>query len=364
MPAREVIDAAGGFVGPALVDPHTHLVYAGNRADEFELRCQGKTYVEISKAGGGIMRTVAATRAASEDELVSLALPRLAALLSHGVLTAEVKSGYGLDVQTELKMLRVIKRLNAEQPITLIPTVLALHARPDPSTGSGQALGPLRGSEDWVDTVIDELLPKVAAEKLAVFCDAFVETTAFTADEARRVMKKAVELGLIPRLHVDQLTPGAGAELAGELQAATADHLEHISAAGMRALASAGVVAVLNPTSTLFLRERKYAPGRHLIDNGVCVALCTNCNPGSSNTENVALAMSLACLENGLTPYEAYLGFTRNAARALRLPEAGRLVVGGPADAVIYDCKSYRTLPYHLGGNEVRAVLKEGRVVR
>jgi imidazolonepropionase len=350
MPARRNVDAQGGFVGPGLVDPHTHLVFAGDRSAEFEQRCEGKTYLEIAQAGGGILKTVEATRKASEDELVALALPRLAALLSHGVTTAEVKSGYGLTVDSELKMLRAIKRLNAAQPVTLIPTVLPLHTRPkdDPS---------------WVDVVVNELLPAVARDQLAVFCDAFVEKTAFTADEARRVMKRAVELGLTPRLHVDQLSPGAGAELAAELGAATADHLEHVTAEGMNALARAGVVAVLNPTSTLFLRERKYAPGRALIDAGVSVALCTNCNPGSSNTENVALAMSLACLENGLTPWEAYLGFTRNAARALKLPEAGRLVVGGPGDAVLYRCKSYRTLPYHLGMSEVRAVIKNGRLL-
>jgi imidazolonepropionase len=345
-PAREVIDARGGFVGPGLVDPHTHLVFAGDRAAEFEQRCQGKTYLEIAQSGGGITRTVEATRAASEDELVELALPRLAALLSHGVTTAEVKSGYGLDVENELKMLRVIQKLNARQPITLIPTVLALHSRPD---------------DKWVDTVVNELLPRVG--KLAVFCDAFVEKTAFTADETRRVMKKAVELGLIPRLHVDQLTPGAGAELAAELKAATADHLEHVSGEGIKALAFAGTVAVLNPTSTLFLREAKYAPGRALIDGGVRVALCTNCNPGSSMTENVALAMSLACLQNGLTPREAYEGFTKNAALAVRRPDLGALYAGGPGDAVLYNCASYQTLPYHLGMSEVRTVIKAGRRV-
>ena len=340
----DTLDARGSFVGPGLVDCHTHLVFGGERSAEFEQRCRGATYLEIAQSGGGIKRTVEATRAASEKELAYAAVPRLVSLLSHGVTTAEVKSGYGLEVDAELKMLRAIKSLDGVQPVKLVPTLLALHSR----------------REGWVEAVLDELLPRVAEARLAVFCDAFVEKTAFTADEARRVLNAAKKLGLTPRLHVDQLTAGSGAELAAELGAASADHLEHVSAEGIAALAKSGTVAVLAPTSTLFLREKKYAPGRALADAGVPVALCTNCNPGSSMTENVALVMALACLECGLTPAEAYLGFTRNAARALRLPEAGRLFVGGPADVVVYQCPSYRTLPYHLGVSEVRHVLKDG----
>ncbi len=340
----DTLDARGSFVGPGLVDPHTHLVFGGDRSAEFEQRCRGATYLEIAQAGGGIKRTVDATRAASEKELAYGAVPRLVNLLAHGVTTAEVKSGYGLEVNAELKMLRAVKALDGVQPVALVPTLLALHTRAD----------------GWLEVVLDDLLPRAAEAKLAVFCDAFVEKSAFTADEARRVLTAAKGLGLAPRLHVDQLTPGAGAELAAELGAATADHLEHVSPEGIAALAKAGTVAVLAPTSTLFLRERKYAPGRALADAGVPVALCTNCNPGSSMTENVSLVMALACLECGLTPAEAYLGFTRNAARALRLPDAGRLFVGGPADVVVYQCPSYRTLPYHLAQTEVRQVLKAG----
>ncbi len=343
-PGDDELDARGSFVGPGLVDCHTHAVFGGDRAAEFEQRCRGATYLEIANAGGGIKRTVEATRAAPEKELAYGAVPRLVNLLSHGVTTAEVKSGYGLEVNAELKMLRAIKSLDGLQPVKLVPTVLALHTRAD----------------GWIEAVLDDLLPRVAEAKLAVFCDAFVEKSAFTADEARQVLGRAKELGLVPRLHVDQLTAGGGAELAAELGAATADHLEHVSPEGIAALAKSGTVAVLAPTSTLFLRERKYAPGRALIDAGVTVALCTNCNPGSSMTENVSLVMSLACLECGLTPAEAYLGFTRNAARALKLPDAGRLFVGGPADVVVYQCPSYRTLPYHLGVTEVRHVLKDG----
>jgi imidazolonepropionase len=349
--AAQTIDARGGFVGPGLVDPHTHLVFGGDRSAEFDQRCRGATYLEIAQSGGGIARTVEATRAASEDDLVKAALPRLAALLAQGVTTVEIKSGYGLDIDNELKMLRAIKRLKSLQPIKIVPTLLALHSRP-------------KDQPNWVTLVIDFLIPVVAEEGLAVFCDAFVEKTAFTIDEARDVLTAASLRGLIPRLHVDQLTAGGGAELAADLHSATADHLEHITPTGITALAQAGVVAVLAPVTTLFLREHRYAPGRALIDAGVTVALCTNCNPGSSMTENAALAMGLGCLENGLTPAEAYLGFTRNAARALRLPDAGRLFIGGPADAVVYRCASYRTLPYHLGVSEVRQVFIGGKEAR
>jgi len=351
-PETEELDARGSFAGPGLVDCHTHLVFGGERSAEFELRCQGKTYLEIAAAGGGIASTVAATRAAKERELTYGAMPRAIGLLSHGVTTAEVKSGYGLDLDNELKMLRAIKALNTMQAVRLVATVLPLHALPPEHKDS-------RGL--YVKLCVDELLPKVAAEKLARFCDAFVEQSAFTADEARTLMKRARELGFIPRLHVDQLTAGrGGAELAAELQCATADHLEQVSPEGIAALARTNTVAVLAPTSTLFARARPYAPGRALRDAGVTVAVCTNCNPGSSMSENASLAMGLACLENGLTPAEAYLGFTRSAAAALMMPELGRLFVGGPADVVVYQCKSYRALPYHLGVSEVRHVLKDG----
>jgi len=348
----DVIDAGGGLVSPGLVDAHTHLVFAGDRADEFAQRCAGATYLEIAQKGGGILSTVRATQLASEKELVELALPRLAALLAQGVTTAEVKSGYGLTVDDELKMLRVIRRLQGLQPISLVPTLLALHAVPQGVDRSA-----------WVRTVLTELLPRVAQDKLAVFCDVFVEQSAFTADEAREVLRAARALGLLPRLHVDQLTPGKGAELAAELSAVTADHLEHASDAGMRALGAAGTVAVLAPISTLYLRQRPFANGRKLRDAGVSVALCTNCNPGSAMTENVALAMGLACLECGLTPLEALEAFTGNAAHALRVQHAGHLRLGDPADVVIFKAKSPAHLVWHLGQSEVRAVLKAGKLV-
>ncbi|ADO72506.1 imidazolonepropionase [Stigmatella aurantiaca] len=352
--ATQVLDAGGMFVGPGFVDPHTHLVFAGERASEFDLRCQGATYLQIAQAGGGIVSTVRATRAASEEELIQWALPRLQRLLEYGVTTAEVKSGYGLDLENELKMLRVVRRLGQLTPVELVPTLLCAHAVPEEYKGRREA---------YVELCVQEILPAVAQEGLACFCDIFVEQSAFTPDEARRLLLAAKALGLRPRLHGDQLTSGGGAELAAELGAATVDHLEHVSEAGIRALAEANVTAVLVPTSTLFLRMRPYAPGRRLRDAGVNVALGTNVNPGSAMTENLPLAMGLACLENGLTAAEAYWAATRGAALALNLPSHGRLAVGDKADLVIFSCSNHQHVPYHLGVNHARTVLKSGRVV-
>jgi len=352
-PTTEVIDAQGGFVGPGFVDPHTHLVFAGDRSAEFDLRCQGKSYLEIAESGGGIVSTVQATRAASEDALVALALPRLARLLAQGVTTAEVKSGYGLSVDAELKMLRVVRRLNALQPVTLLPTLLCAHAVPR-EFSSTQA---------YLDHCVEAILPAVAAEGLARFCDVFCEQGAFTLDQSRRMLEAGARLGLIPRLHADQLTSGGGAELAASLQASSADHLEHVSEAGIAALAQATVTALLIPITTFILRQRPYAPGRKLRDAGVNVALGTNVNPGTGMSENLGLTLSLACLESGLTAAEAYFGMTRGAALALRLEEAGRLFVGGPADAVVFSCSNLRHLPYHLATPHARVVVKAGKVV-
>ncbi|MCK8501702.1 imidazolonepropionase [Myxococcus fulvus] len=350
----EVLDAKGGFVGPAFVDPHTHLVFAGERSAEFDLRNQGATYLEIAKAGGGIVSTVRATRAASEEELVRLALPRVQRLLAQGVTVAEVKSGYGLDVETELKMLRVVRRLNTMTPVELVPTLLCAHALPAEYR---------ERREDYVRLCIDEILPAVANESLARFCDVFVEDSAFTVDEARRILTAGRELGMQPRLHADQLTAFGASELAAELGAATADHLEQVTDAGLRALAAANVTAVLVPTSTLFLRMRPYAPGRRIRDAGLNVALGTNVNPGSAMSENTALALGLACLENGLSAAEAYWAATRGAALSLGLQRQGRLAVGDAGDLVLFSCASFRHLPYHLGIGHARTVVKAGRVV-
>lgn len=353
-PDTIVIDANGGLVTPGLIDPHTHLVFAGERSHEFDLRNTGATYLEIARAGGGIVSTVKATREASEDQLVELARPRLQRLLEQGVTTCEVKSGYGLDVATELKMLRAVRRLSQSQPVELVPTLLCAHAIPEEFKSSRQG---------YIDQCINEIIPAVAKEKLAVFCDAFTEESAFTVDETRAILGAAKAHGMRPRIHADQLTSGGGAQLAAELGAACADHLEHVSDEGIAALAKAKVTAVLVPTSTLFLRMRPYAPGRKLRAQGVNVALGTNVNPGSSMTENVGLVLGLACLENGLSAAEALWGVTRGAAIALALESHGRLAAGAPADLVVFGCASFRHLPYHLGVNHARAVVKSGKVV-
>lgn len=353
-PSTEVIDAGGGLVTPGLIDPHTHLVFAGERSHEFDLRNQGATYLEIAKAGGGIASTVKATRTASEEDLVQSAKPRLQRLLEQGVTCAEVKSGYGLELETELKMLRAVQRLGREQPVELVPTLLCAHAVPEEYKAS---------RDQYVALCVEQIIPAVVREGLARFCDVFTEEGAFTLEESRRILEAAKAHGMTPRLHADQLTALGGSLLAAEVGAACADHLEHVSDEGIAALASGNVTALLVPTSTLFLRMRPYAPGRKLREAGINVALGTNVNPGSSMTENVPLVMGLACLENGLSAAEALWGFTRGAALALRLPQHGTLQVGGPADLVVFGCSSFRHLPYHLGVNHARCVLKAGRVV-
>jgi imidazolonepropionase len=348
------LDARGGFVGPGFVDAHTHVCFAGERSAEFDLSCQGASYQEIHRAGGGIQSTVRATRAASEDELVQAALPRLGRLLSFGVTTAEVKSGYGLSLEQELKQLRAIRRLGSLQPLELVPTLLCAHAVPEEHRHQ---------RERYLDVCVHEILPAVAADHLARFCDAFVDEGAFTVAEARQLFTAAQTLGFGIRVHAEQLSRSGGAQLAAELGAASADHLEQLADSEAEALARGGVVATLVPTSTLFLRLPRYAPGRALRQAGVTVALGTNVNPGSAMSENHALTLGLACLGNGLSPAEAYWAATRGSALSLRLPEAGRLVLGGPADVVVFGCPSFRDLPYHLGMNQVRFVVKGGRVV-
>jgi imidazolonepropionase len=335
------------------VDAHTHLVFAGERAGEFALRNAGATYLEIAKAGGGIASTVRATRAASEDELVALARPRLRRLLEQGVTTAEAKSGYGLNLADELKLLRAIQRLGAEGPLSLVPTVLAAHALP-PEYASDR--------EGYLRLCCEEIVPEAAKAGLARFCDAFVEQGAFTPEEGRRVLEAGRAHGLLPRLHVDQLTAGGGAQLASSLGAATADHLEFVDEAGCQALSQAGTAAVLVPTSTWFLRMNSYAPGRRLWDGGVDVALGTNVNPGSAMSESFALTLSLACLGNGLTPQEALWAATAGGARALRLEDRGQLVPGRRADLVLHACRTVEHLPYHAAVSHARVVVVDGRV--
>jgi imidazolonepropionase len=353
--ARQV-DAAGRLVTPGLVDCHTHLVFGdgGERAREFAQRCAGRSYQDLARAGGGIAATVAATRASSDAGLLASALARARRLLAQGVTTVEVKSGYGLSVEEELRLLRVIHELARSLwgEMTVVPTLLA-HAVPAERSAD---------REGWLRDFGEQLVPAAAKERLAAFCDAFAEEGALSPAEARAVLEAGATHGLVPRLHADQLTSGGGAELAAELGCSSADHLEHVSQAGIAALARAGVVAGLLPLTSLFLGGRRYAPGRRLLDAGVPVALATNANPGSAMSESAALALSLGCLELGLTPAEALVAFTAGGARALRLADAGRIARGLEADLVVWGSRSLEHLPWHMGVSHALMVVKRGRV--
>ncbi len=354
-PNATVLDATGQTVTPGLVDPHSHLVYAGDRAHEFALRCGGAGYLEIARAGGGIRATVAATRAATDEELLALALPRTDALLSQGVTTCEVKSGYGLSVEEELRLLRIVRTLAGRTPMALVPTLLPLHALPPEAEGRRDA---------WVAEMVDELVPRAAREGLCRMVDAFLEEGAFTAAEVRRLFARAREAGLPLRLHADQLSDGGGAALAAAEGALSADHLERVSPAGIAALARAGTVAVLAPVATWVLRLPSPAPARRLLEAGVPLALCTNLNPGSAPTESVALGLGAACLSYGLQPAEALWAFTRGAAKALGLDQRiGRLAPGLRADVALFGCADHRHLASHLAVSHCVAVAIGGRLV-
>lgn len=352
--AAPSLDCGGRLVTPGLVDSHTHLVYAGDRADELALRAAGRSYAEIAAAGGGIASTVRRTRAATDGALLEAALARALRLLRGGVTTVEVKSGYGLTVADELRLLRVARALSGalEGRMTVVPTLLAAHAVP-----------PGVDRERWVRDICEELHPAVADEALAVFQDAFVEVGAFTVAEARAVLESGARRGLVPRVHADQLSASGGARLAAALGCASADHLEHLDDDGVDALAAAGVVAGLLPVTTLFLGMTRHAPARRLVERGVRIALATNANPGSSPSESPSLAIGLACAQLGLTPAEALIAFTAGGAAALRRPDLGRVAPGCRADLVVWACRSIAHLPWHLGVNHAVRVLKEGRSV-
>lgn len=353
--AKQVIDLGGRLLTPGLVDPHTHLVFAGDRADEYAERAAGASYLTIAARGGGIAKTMRATREASVETLVALARPRLDALLRCGVTTAEVKSGYGLTLADELKMLRVIRQLDAEHAIDLVATFLGAHTVP-PEYRSDRT--------KYLDVIIDEMIPAVAAEKLAEFCDVFVEEGAFTLAEAERVLRAGLAHGLRPKVHADQLTPGGGAELAARLHAVSADHLENISDFGIPLLAEAGTVAVLLPGAAMFLGGDERPPARKLIDHKVPVALATDCNPGTCMTENLLLMLTLGMSRLGMTASEVLDAVTRHAARAVgREAVAGTIAVGRPADLAIFDVPSHRHLPYRFGAIPTWQVYKNGALV-
>jgi imidazolonepropionase len=345
----------GRLVTPGLIDCHTHLVFGGDRSSEWEQRLAGTSYEAIAAAGGGIRATVQATRATADDELLRGAAGRAAALAAGGVTTIEVKSGYGLDVETELRMLRVARRLPELVPVDVVTTFLGAHTVPPEHHGD---------PDGYIDLVCNEVLPAVVAEGLADAVDAFCERIAFSPAQVDRVLETATRLGLPVKLHADQLSDGGGAALAARHHALSADHLEHASAAGIAAMAAAGTVAVLLPGAAYVLRDDAVPPVDALRRAGVPMAVSTDCNPGTSPLVSLPVAMHLACTRFGLTVAEAIAGVTEHAARALGLGgEAGALVPGARADLVVWEADRPAHLVYWLGANPVHAVLKRGRVV-
>lgn len=339
--ARDIDRLDGAWVTPGLIDCHTHLVFGGDRSAEFEQRLEGATYEEIARAGGGIVSSVAATRAASGDELLVSALDRLAGLTATGVTTIEIKSGYGLDRETELKMLRVARRIGREAGVRVRTSYLGLHAVP-PEYRSDRAA--------YVDLAIDDILPAAHAEGLVDAVDAYCEPIAFSGTEVARLFEQAARLGLPVRLHADQLSDSGGAALAARHGALSADHIEYASEAGVRAMAEAGVVAVLLPGAFLMLRETRLPPMAALREHGVAMAVATDCNPGTSPLASMTAAMTLACVQFRLTPEEALAGTTRNAARALGLQgDIGTLAAGMIADLAVWDIARPAELAYWLG---------------
>ncbi len=344
---REHVDGGGRWATPALVDCHTHLVFAGDRAAEFEARLGGATYEQIARAGGGILSTVRATREASEDSLVAQAMPRLSALAAEGVGTVEIKSGYGLDTETELRLLRAARRVGHEAGVRVRTTCLALHALPPEHRDDRDA---------YVRRVVEDLLPRVAADRLADAVDVFCERIAFTRDECARVLRRARDLGFAVRVHADQLSDGGGAALAAQFGARSAEHLEYASEEGVAAMARAGTVAVLLPGAYVLLREERPPPVATLRAHGVPIAIATDCNPGTSPVTSLLAMLPLAAAAFRLTPAECLAGVTRNAARALGLErDLGTLEPGKLAEFVLWDVDHPRELAYWLGRNRLAA---------
>jgi len=348
-----VIDARGASLVPGFVDPHTHAVFAGNRHEELRHRLAGASYAEIAAAGGGIVSTVAATRLADEDGLAAETRNRLDDMLACGTTTCEVKSGYGLTIEAEIKMLRVIARLAEEHPLDLVPTFLGAHEIP-PEYRAHRAA--------YVDLVVDEMIPRVARDGLAEWCDVFCETGVFTPEESRRVLEAGASAGLKPRIHADELAASGGSTVAAEVGARSADHLIHVPPAGIRAMASAGTAATLLPSAAFFLKLGRFAPAREFIAADVPVALATDLNPGGGFSPSMPFAMTLAVFAMDLTFEEALVGATLNAAWSIDRHEvAGSLEPGKPLDAVLLDGPPIGLI--RVGAAPIVAVIKRGRVV-
>ncbi|HEX7400817.1 MAG TPA: imidazolonepropionase [candidate division Zixibacteria bacterium] len=351
----KVIDAKDKVILPGFVDCHTHPVFANTREEEFEMRIRGKSYQEIAASGGGIKSSVRALRSKSKEELIRLAIPRLDRMLSYGTTTIEAKSGYGLSLEDEIKILEVIAELNRIHPLDLIPTFLGAHEIPEEYRNK---------RKDYISLLTEKMIPEVAKRKLAIFCDIFCEKGVFDIEESRMVLTAAKKHGFKLKLHADQLSPLGGAKLSAELGAVSADHLEFIDDEGIRMMKQSAVIGVLLPGACYGLGIKEYPPARKMIDEGLPVALATDFNPGSSMTESMPIILSLACLMMKMIPAEAITASTINSAYAVdKASEVGSLEAGKKADLVIWNVRNYKEIPYHYGVNLVDQVIKNGLLI-
>ena len=353
--AEEEIDADGALITPGFVDSHTHPIFSGNRANEFGMRVSGKSYEEIADRGGGIISSINAVRNASEDQLFEECLERVNFFLVHGTTTIEAKSGYGLTVEDELKSLRVIKRLNEASPLDIIPTFMGAHAFPPEFKNDHQG---------YVRVICEEMIPAVAEENLAEFCDVFCENGYFNLEDSEKILEMGMKYGLIPRLHADEFADSGAASLSAEVGAVSADHLMAVSNEGIQKIAEAGVIATLLPGTTLFLGKNKYAPGRKIIDSGCDVALATDFNPGSCTIQSIPHIISLANLYCGLSIEEAFKGATWNGAKAIKREEQlGAIAEGYQADMLFWELGSIEEISYWMGSDRILNVMKAGELL-
>lgn len=354
MKETEVLDCNDRIVMPGFVDSHTHLLFGGSREDDFVSRSAGVTYQEIAARGGGILDSVRKTREASKRDLKKHARRWLNAMMQHGTTTVEIKSGYGLNFEHEIKMLEAINELNTEEMTTVVATFLGAHAVPAEYQDR---------KKEYIEEIVERMIPYIGSKKLATFCDVFCEKGYFDLEESHTILARGKEFGMVPKLHAEELTTTRGAELAASLDAASADHLEHVSDKGIAALAQSGVVATLLPGVSFFLNH-PHAPARKLLDAGVPVALATDFNPGSCMSNSMPIMMTIACAQMRMSPEEAITASTLNAAAALNLSnELGSIEAGKNADLIVLDLPNYKFLPYHFGENHVWKVVKNGVVL-
>jgi len=356
--AAEKLDLGGRVALPGFVDSHTHLIHAASRAEEYELKIEGASYEEIARKGGGILNSVKKLRAATAEALKKRAMAALKLFAAYGTTTVEAKSGYGLDVASELKILGLHKELAGEQPLDIVSTFLGAHVVPAEFRGKAD------GAEKYIALLIEKMIPEVAAKKLAEYCDVFCDRGAFTRGQSKRILEAGKQNGLAPRLHAEQLTRTGAAQLAVEMGAASCDHLEQVNASDIRALGKSETVATLLPGCDFHLGLKKYAPARDLIDAGAIVALATDYNPGTSPTLSMPMILSLACAQLRMTPAEAIAAATINAAYALQCEkQIGSLEVGKQADIAVFEVADYREIPYYFGVSHCWMTVKRGRVI-